>query len=81
MEKLIISTAESHHGYGYVHKMKQLERDHTLIQLVINDTEHYLEQVNITRMLLYYVNCLVLCQRLNEAGYWSLDNRLIMDHG
>ncbi|KAL5247027.1 hypothetical protein ACHWQZ_G019033 [Mnemiopsis leidyi] len=36
--------SESHHGYGYVHKMKQLERDNTLIQLVINDIEFYLDQ-------------------------------------
>ena len=31
--------AETHRGYNYVQKMKQLERDNTLIQLVINDLE------------------------------------------
>ena len=35
--------------------MKQLERDNTLIQLVINDIEFYLDQVRKLTMVLRYI--------------------------
>ena len=38
-------SSESYRGYGYVHKLKQIERENTLIQLVIKDIEHYLDMV------------------------------------